>query len=125
MGWESIGFCDKGIKTQKMTLQLDEDEAKLLDLRVGVVSENTVRQRLRFLLHLYTNPRYAPEDRENVLRQLTEFADFIGDVELPQRKDTDIYCGSGYVDNDQVIGTQKECWDRGVHQGDKHGAHVF
>lgn len=114
-------------------MRLNAEDAKLLDLREGVVRIDTVQQRLTYLMRIYGDPpegnyRYAPADRDEVLFALQLFANLqldMDDIPAYEPRRVDLYCGTGYVGNDQVVGTQKECYARGRRVGDKHGTPTF
>lgn len=79
--------------------------------------------RLNVLYTFYKDPRFSPADRES---SLTEIESFYTELKLEpkvlnhQNRST-IYCGSGYVREDQTMGTVKECYQKGKRVGDLHG----
>jgi len=98
------------------------EELTPADLKVlGITAESQLEERAVFLHMIYTNPRYAPENKDEKWAEIQEVFAKIGYVPKDYDRKVGTYCGNHYLLPGMSLGSLAKCKRLGQGQGDRHG----
>ena len=96
---------------------LTPEELELL----GIESESDLEKRAVFLRMIYTNPRYAPADRDEKWDRIMAIFERKGITPKEKTRKVATYCGNHYLLPGDKLGSLAQCRAKGHRMGDRHG----
>lgn len=94
-------------------ITLSADDALFLRIPQGRVSEKAVLNAINKCYTLYTDTRFAPENRDGNLERVQEIAARLGITPIPFVRSHHFYCGNGYLPDTASVGSLAYCHSRG------------
>jgi hypothetical protein len=88
---------------------------------LGTSDTSKFQKRSNFLRLVYTNPRYAPKNREAKWNEILDVLAKHDIHPVVHRRNVATYCGNQYLLPGDTLDTLEHCRQKGHQMGDQHG----